>query len=249
MILDSLWRVIRSQLNKLANFFWEADPIAVMQAEYDHSVAQLREGRLGLEQYRSFVERVGRQVARNEAQVRRLEAMVKTCLKEADRERAGSFALELQRARKELQENGAQLCLHEQAYENNLLKIKHAGEKLAAIRDKIARYNADLRMSAAEAEMAKLAQDLHFDVTTDFGQLESAIQDKISLNRAKVRVAVDLSGEGVETIRQEEAAQGQLAEDTLREFENQMSLEATGTTADSVSVSQPGGGKTKVAEG
>jgi phage shock protein A len=249
MILDSLWRVIRSQLNKLANFFWEADPIAVMQAEYDHSVAQLREGRLGLEQYRSFVERVGRQVARNEAQVRRLEAMVKTSLSEGDRERAGSFALELQRARKELQENAAQLHLHEQAYENNLLKIKHAGGKLSEIRDKIARYNADLRMSAAEAEMAKLAQDLHFDVTTDFGQLESSIQDKISQNRARVRVAVDLSGEGVETIRQEEAVQGQLAEDALREFESEMKLEATGAAAENVSVTQPIGGRTKVAEG
>src|SRR5438876_8724293 len=65
MILETLWRVIQSQINKLANFFWESDPIAVMQAEYDHAVAQIREGRLGLEEYRSFVERVGRQAARH----------------------------------------------------------------------------------------------------------------------------------------------------------------------------------------
>ena len=112
--------------------------------------------------------------------------------------------------------------MHEQAYENNLLKIKHAGGKLAEIRDKIARYDADLKMSAAEAEMARLAQDFHVEVTTDFGQLESSIQEKIDLNRAKVRVAADLSGEGVEAIRQEQAAEGQLAEDALREFERQL---------------------------
>ena len=102
--------------------------------------------------------------------------------------------------------------MHEQAYENNLLKIKHAGGKLAEIRDKIARYDADLKMSAAEAEMARLAQDFHVNVTTDFGQLESSIQEKIDLNRAKVRVAADLSGEGVEAIRSEQATEAQLAE-------------------------------------
>jgi phage shock protein A len=231
MILQSLWHLLQSQINKLANLFWQADPIALMQAEYDHAVAQLREGRVGLEQYRAFVERVGRQVARHEAHVRRLEDTVKNYLQAGDRETAARFALELQRARKELEENNAQLSLHEQAYENNLLKIKHAGGKLAEIRNKIAKYDADLKMSAAEAEMAKLAQDFHVDVTTDFGQIETVIQDRIDQNRARVRVAVDLSAEGVDTIRQEEAVQGQLAEDALREFENQMNAPAPRTTA------------------
>ena len=185
MILGKLWRTIQAQLNKLVDFFWAADPIAAMQQEYDRAVAQLREGRVGLAEYRAFVERVGRQVARNEANVRRLEATVKTYLKRGDRESAGRFVLELQRARQELAENQGQLRMHEQAYENNLLKIKHASGKLAEIRDKIARYDADLKMSAAEAEMARLAQDFHVNVTTDFGQLESSIQEKIDLNRAK----------------------------------------------------------------
>ncbi len=230
MILDSLWHLLQSQINKLANFFWQADPIALMQAEYDLAVAQLREGRIGLEQYRAFVERVGRQVARHETHVKRLEDTVKNYLRAGDRDTAAKFALELQRG-KELDENNAQLGLHEQAYENNLLKIKHAGGKLAEIRNKIARYDADLKMSAAEAEMAKLAQDFHVDVTTDFGQIESVIQDRIDQNRARVRVAVDLSAEGVDEIRQEQAVQGQLAEDALREFESQMNAPASRTRA------------------
>jgi phage shock protein A len=234
MILGSLWRTIRAQLHKLAAFFWELDPIAEMQAEYDRAVAQLREGRMGLAEYRAFVERVARQVARNAANVARLEATVKTHLRAGDRELAGKFALELQRARQELAENQSQLQLHEQAYENNLLKIKHAGGKLSEIRNKIARYDADLKMSAAEAEMARLAQEFHLDATTDFGRLETAIQEKIDLNRAKVRVAADLSGAGIETIRQEQAAQSQLAEDALREFESQMG------TAQLQSAQEPG---------
>jgi phage shock protein A len=232
MILGKLWWSIQAQLHKLAGFFWAADPIATMQLEYDSALGQLREGRLGLAEYRAFVERVGRQVARNAVNVSRLEATVKTYLKEGDREGAGRYVLELNRAKAELAENRAQLQLHEQAYENNLLKIKHAGRKLAQLRDKIARYDADLKMSAAEAEMARLAQEFHLGATTDFGKVEELIQDEIDLNRAKVRVAADLSGEGVDAIRQEEAIQSQLAADALQEFERQLgSIPATGAPA------------------
>jgi len=221
MILGSFWKALRAQLSKLADFFWASDPIAAMQLEYDRAVAQLREGRVGLAEYRAFVERVGRQVGRNQANVNRLDATVRTYLKQGDRELAGRYVLELNQARQELAENQAQLQVHERAYENNLLKIKHAGGKLAEIRNKIAKYDADLKMSAAEAEMARLAQDFHVDVTTDFGRLESSIQEKIDLNRAKVRVAVDLSAVGVDSIRQEEATREQLAEQALQEFERQ----------------------------
>ncbi len=65
MILGRIWRTIQGQLNKLVDFFWAADPIAVMQQEYDRAVAQLREGRVGLAEYRALVERIGRQAARN----------------------------------------------------------------------------------------------------------------------------------------------------------------------------------------
>ncbi len=224
MIFGKMWRALRAQLNKLANFFWTVDPIAQMQYEYDSAVAQLKEGREGLEQYRALVERVGRQVANDKQHVASLEAKVKAYLTAGDRETASRFALELQRAKTQLAENEAQLQMHEQAYNNNVTKIKHATKKLADVRTKIAKYDAELKMSKAESEMAKLAQNFNFDVTTDFGQIEQVIQDRISLNRAKVRVAADLSGEGLETIAQEEAMEKALAESALREFEVQAGL-------------------------
>lgn len=224
MIFGKLWHAFSAQLNKLANLFWAADPIAQMQYEYDLSVAQLKEGRQGLEQYRALVERVGRQVATNRTHVSNLEAKVKAYLQGGDRETAAKFALELQKAKKDLSENEAQLKMHEEAYNNNLTKIKHASGKLAQIRDKIAKYDAELKMSRAEAEMAKVAQDLNFDVTTDFGQIEQVIQDRIGLNRAKARVAADLSGEGVVDIQREQAMEKASADQALREFEVQMGL-------------------------
>lgn len=224
MIFGKIWRAIKAQLNKLANLFWTADPIAQLQYEYDLAVEQLKQGRQGLEQYRALVERVNRQVVSNGAHVQNLEAKVKTYLQAGDRETAGKFALELQKGKKDLAENQAQLKMHEEAYNNNLTKIKHASGKLAQIRDKISKYDAELKMSRAEAEMAKVAQDLNFDVTTDFGQIEQVIQDRIGLNRAKARVAADLSSEGLVDVQREQAMEKVQADQALRDFEVQLGL-------------------------
>ncbi len=247
MILGKLWHALKAQLNKIANIFWTADPIAQMQYEYDTAVAQLKEGREGLEQYRALVERVTRQVANDQQHVTSLEAKIKAYLQAGDRETAGRFALELQKAKQELNENQEQLKLHEQAYNNNLMKIKHASGKLAQVRDKIQKYDAELKMSRAEAEMAKLATDFNFDVTTDFGQIEQVIQDKISLNRAKVRVASDLSSEGTVDIQREQAMEKAMGDQALRDFEVSMGL-VTPETAKVAETTKELGPATKATE-
>ena len=65
-MFGKMWNAFMAQVNKLANFFWQADPVAQMQLEYDNALAQLKDGRQGLEQYRALVERVARQVKVNE---------------------------------------------------------------------------------------------------------------------------------------------------------------------------------------
>jgi phage shock protein A len=235
MILGKLWKALAAQMNKIANFFWTADPIAQLQYEYDKAVDQMKEGREGLEQYRALVERVTRQVNGDRQHVANLEARIKAYLQAGERDTASKFALELQQAKKQLAENEAQLKLHETAYNNNVTKIKHATKKLSDLKNKIAKYDADLKLSRAEAELAKLAQSFNFDITTDFGQIEDVIQDKIGLNRAKVRVAADLSGEGLEDIRREEAVEKAMADNALREFEIEMGMvtpETAGVKAD-----------------
>src|SRR6185436_11500286 len=114
MIIGKFWRALRAQINKLANFFWTADPIAQMQYEYDLAVDQLKSGREGLEQYRALVERVSRQVATAKQHATMLEAKVKSYLQTGDRETAAKFALEMQKARQELAENESQLKMHEE---------------------------------------------------------------------------------------------------------------------------------------
>src|SRR5437899_2163883 len=176
MIFHKFWSAFVAQINKIANLFWESDPIAQMQYEYDKAVEQLKEGRIGLEQYRGLVERVTRQVTGNRTHVQQLEAQTKAYLKAGDRETAAKFALELQKAKEELAANEGQLAMHETAYGNNLKKIQHANEKLIELRDKIQKYDAELKMSAAEAEIAKLSDTFEVNLTTDIGEIESVIQ-------------------------------------------------------------------------
>jgi len=231
MILEKLWSTVRAQLNKIANVFWEADPIAQMQYEHDVAVEQLKEGRQGLEMYRGLVERVKRQAAAGRAHVKKLEAETKAYLKAGERETAAKFALELQKAKQELGANEEQLQMHETAYENNLKKIKHASGQLAKVRDQIRKYDAELKMSAAEAEVAALVQSFDLNVTTDFGQLEQVIQGKIDHNRGRARVAADLSSEGLQEVEAEERMQEALAEDALSQFEVELGLRSPETSA------------------
>lgn len=230
MILGKFFGAIRAQLNKLANFFWEADPIAQMQYEYDQAVEQLKEGRVGLEQYRGLVERVSRQVKDGESQVNKLTAQAKAYLKAGDRETAGSFALQLTKAKAQLEENKQQLAMHEAAYNNNLKKIQYANKKLVEVKDKIQKYDAELKMSEAEAEVAKLTQSFNMDITTDFGQLEDVIQRKIDTNRGKARVASDLSNEGIDKIQAEERMEKSMADDALKDLEVELGMRAPETT-------------------
>jgi phage shock protein A len=230
VILQKFWGAFVAQLNKVANIFWEADPIAQMRYEYDQAVAQLKEGRVGLEQYRGLVERVTRQVNANKAHCQKLEAETKAYLKAGDRPTAAKFALELQKAKEELAANQQQLEMHETAYGNNLKKIQHANEKLIELRGKIEKYDAELKMSSAEAEIAKLAEGFNLNVTTDFGQIEQVIQQKIDQNRGRVRVAADLSKEGIAEIAAEERMQGVMAEEALSNFEVELGLKSPETT-------------------
>jgi phage shock protein A len=230
VILGKFWGAFRAQLNKIANVFWEADPIAQMQYEYDSAVEQMKDGRQGLETYRALVERVTRQVTAGRDHVQKLEAQTKAYLKAGERDTAAKFALELQKAKKDLAANEQQLAMHEDAYGNNLKKIQHATKKLGDVREKIQRYDAELKMSSAEAEVAKLAQSFNMDITTDFGKIEEVIQGKIDKNRAKVRVAADLSQEGIESIQAEERMEKSMAEDALSQFESELGLRSPETT-------------------
>ena len=230
MIFGKFFKAFKAQLNKIANLFFESDPIAVMQLEVDQATERLKEGRKGLELYRGLVETVARQVTKEKSNIAQLESQIKAHLKAGNRDVAGQLAVQLQKTQTELATNEQQLQMHEQAYQNNLLKIQKANKDIVKVREKIRQYNAELKMSAAEAEIAQITESFDMNVTTDFGEVESMIQRKIDHNRGRARVAADMSSKGVELIKAEEAAEKAMAEDLLSKFEVQLGLKSPETT-------------------
>lgn len=230
MILGKFFGAISAQFNKLGNWLFNKDPIAAMQYEYDKAVEQLKEGREGLEQYRGLVERVTRQVKDGEARITKLTSQAKAYLKIGDREKASLVALQLTKEKTTLAENQGQLSMHEESYGNNLKKIQFANKKLGELKDKIGKYDADLKMSEAEAEVAKLSATFNMDLTTDFGQIEDTIQRKIDANRGRARVAADLSKQGMDVIENDERVEKMMAEDALKDLEVDMGIRAPETT-------------------
>ena len=230
MIMGKFFKAFRAQLNKIANIFFESDPIAVMQLEVDSATDRLKEGRKGLEMYRGLVETVARQVAAGKSNISQLEAQIKSHLKAGNRDMAGQLAIQLQKAQTELSNNENQLQMHEQAYQNNLLKIQKANKDIVKVREKIQQYHAELKMSAAEAEIAQISESFDMNVTTDFGEVESIIQRKIDTNRGRARVASDMSSRGIEVIKAEEAAEKAMADDLLSKYEVQLGLKSPETT-------------------
>lgn len=229
MILAKLFSAFRAQLNKIANLFFESDPIAVMQLEVDQATERLKEGRKGLELYRGLVETVARQVTHGKSNATQLESQIKAHLKAGNREMAGQLALQLQKTQTELAANEKQLDMHETAYQNNLLKIQKANKDIVKVREKIRQYDAELKMSAAEAEIAQISESFEMNMTTDFGQVEAVIQKQIDTNRGKARVAVDMSAKGIAEIKAEEAADKAMAEDLLSKYEVQLGLKSPET--------------------
>src|SRR5678810_117918 len=116
------------------------------------------------------------------------------------------------------------VVMHEQAYQNNLLKIQKANKDIVKVREKIRQYDAELKMSAAEAEIAQLSESFDMNVTTNFGEIESVIQRQIDANRGKARVAADMSSKGIAEIKAQEAADKAMAEDLLTKYEVQLGL-------------------------
>ena len=68
------------------------------------------------------------------------------------------------------------------------------------------------------------------NLTTDFGEIENVIQQKIDQNRGKVRVAADLSSKGIADIQAEERMQGAMADQALTDFEVELGLKSPETT-------------------
>jgi phage shock protein A len=222
--LGRLLVAISAQFGKLFKWLWGIDAIAVYQAEVDRSADEIQQAGEGLEQYRGLVSRLQRQVANGEKEELRLTTKIKALLTDNNEDKAAEYAIQLRKEQAALTENRSQLKSYEDAYQDNLKKVRYANEKIKGAKEKAEKMQADLRLSKAEAETAKLAQrfNINTNITTGLGEIEDEIQRQIDSNRAKGQVIRDLSQDGLDQIEEDERLQKAEAKELLLQFKQDM---------------------------
>lgn len=215
--IGGIWRAI---LNTFVSGLEDKYVIELAESQLQQATERLKEGRQGLTTYQALVYKVQQQVDDGKRRVTRLTAEIKAQLKAGNELVAGQLALELSQVKQDLTTNEEQLVVHQQAYENNLLKMKTALKDIEKARMDLDKRKAALKMERALAEVAETASALNtkFDVTTDFSRIMGRLDDQIHQAKARSKVASDLSGEGVEQIKARQDAEQALARDLLEQF-------------------------------
>jgi phage shock protein A len=227
--LSRIATAVSAQFGKVGRLLWGFDPVAVYQQQVDNAAEEIKDATTGLEQYRGLVARLQRQVGNGEKEVSRIDARIKIYITQNDDASATNYAIQLKKTQAELEENKAQLAQYQGAYENNLKKIRFANQKIADARDKAQKLSADLKLSKAEAETAKLAQKFNCKNVSLEGvaEVEDEIQRQIDANRAKAQVISDLSEDGLNEIDEQEAIHKAEAADILAQYKAQMKQPTT----------------------
>lgn len=222
--LRRLVSAVGGQVSKVVKWLWGMDPIAVYQAEVDRSAEEIQHAGEGLEQYRGLVSRLQRQVANGESEVARLTQKVKLYLTEKQEDKAAEYAVQLKKVQNDLAENKAQLSQYESAYQNNLKKVKYANERIRVAKEKAQKMQAELRLSKAEAETARLAQSFNVKSASldSLGEIEEEIQRQIDNNRARGQVITDLSQDGLLEMEEQDKLEKAEARQMLENFKQEM---------------------------
>jgi phage shock protein A len=213
-----------AQVGKLSRWVYGMDPIAIYQAEVDKSAEEIQEAREGLEQFRGHVARLQRQVASGAKKVEDLKGIIKNHLQNGNEDKATSYAIELQSTLVKLEKDKAKLIEQEARYEMNLKKMRLANQKIREAKEKAETLQSDLRLSKADAEMSKLAQNFEIKTSSidNLSEIEDEIQRQIDANRAKGQVINDLGDDGIDRLDEQENLQKQQARKLLEQFKQEL---------------------------
>lgn len=216
--------VISAQFGKLTSFLWSIDPIAVYQAEVDKAAADIGDATTGLEEYRGNVASMERAVAKGDKDEATLLARVKVAINNNDDNRAADHALHLKKVQDKLAVDRAKLNNHKEAYQNNLKKIEYARKTIDDRRRKAADLKAELRMSKVDAQLAQTSMKLNVNMTSCDGlaEVEEEINRQIDQNKGKEQVALDLSREGLDEIKEQEDVHRAEAQELLAKLKADM---------------------------
>ena len=208
-----LSNIFRGFLGLFVSGLEKRNPEALLELEKENLRKQIAQFNQGLSAHAGLCEKLISQVKRQEAEEQDLKAKAAANLRAGNQRLAGEIALELQRVRRELADNRAQLGDAEKTYKELVLSrdiaIKTARSKIESLRKDLD----SMKMNKALAEMNEMASGM---LTTIGGsgdtldRLHQMVEEENTKAAGRARVARD----SIDTTRfQEKAAEREALED------------------------------------
>ena len=151
--------------------------MALLNQAVDDGVASIQNAKKGLENYRTLILSVQRQVENGEKEKARLEARIREALDAGDpKHTAHEFAMMLADVEQNIVANREQLQRHKETYENFAKQVEVGQSHVLAARQKAELLGLELEQSKREKEMARFAQEFSFNphgLDTDLSRARS----------------------------------------------------------------------------
>lgn len=218
-----------AQISKLGNSLWRRDPQAIYQHRIDEATEEIRDATTALEENKALINSLNRQVEENKREATVLDARIKTSLKDDPQDtkgKAASYVLQLNTAKRNLENNESQLNKATTLYQNNVKKINLARTKIKEAEDEGKQLGLELKMARTEAAINNLATSCNVNLKSMGGLSEAKeeILRQIDRERAKGDVATDLGTNGMEEIEEEERLKKAEGQELLEKYKQEMGL-------------------------
>jgi hypothetical protein len=137
MNLEQLAHAVEDRLLGLGRRLWRRDPLAGLRQEIDGVGRTLRDRRAALERCRAERDAARRRLEENQPAAALLASEVEQCLARGDRDRAWRRALDLDRRRQQMAEDGRAVPRHDQAAWSLEFTIRQLERRLDRLHERL----------------------------------------------------------------------------------------------------------------
>lgn len=218
-MLQRISNLFKAFANKFVSGAERANPKMMLEQEKENLRQQIANYNQGLAAHAGLCERLMSQVKKLEAEERELRAKAGANLRAGNREVAGQFALRLQTATAQLEENRIQLEQAEKTYQELVkardISISAAKKKIEELKYAIS----DMEVKKATAEMMEMAGGM-ISTIGGSGDTLNRLEEMVGEEREKAAGRARVARDSLNTteFKMKESEEGALADQALADF-------------------------------
>lgn len=223
----TVWRIftaLGAQFNKLGRAIWGYDPVAVYQKQVDDAIEEIKQKKANLASYVAHINELKRQVETAQREIAVLQTRAEGFVSQGNDAQASRCLGEKKTLETRLEQNRTSLVSYQAKYENSKQRMEYAQQLVVDAKRKAKQLKVDLRISADEAELAKLDSNLNTNNLEGLGEIEEEVQRQIDANRAVAQVNQDLGDTNLLDYQAEQSQRQLEANKELAELKAKMGI-------------------------